>query len=45
MSNTQTRYSVCKATKGRRVIYLSNTDIENGLDISLDMQGYSVESL
>lgn len=45
MSKSQNRYSVCKASKGRRTIYLSNTDIENGLDISLDMQGYSVESL
>lgn len=45
MSKSQTRYSVCKATKGRSVVYLSNTDVEDGLDISLDIQGYSVESL
>lgn len=45
MTNTKNRHSVCKATKNKTTIYLSNRDIENGLDIALDLQGYVVESL
>jgi len=45
MTNTQTKYSTVKATKGDYVLFLSELDEQNGLDIKLDMQGYEIEAL
>ena len=44
-SKTQNKHSVCAVrnpkTK-RNVMYLSQRDIDNGLDIQLDLLGYEV---
>ena len=46
MSIKKNNYSVAMVLKGKRVIgYLSNRDIENGRDIQLDIQGYTIISL
>lgn len=50
MTTTKNKYSVSKATKklnnGKiHVIYLSSRDEEQGKDISLDMNGWTVEAL
>lgn len=51
MSKTKNKYSVCKVERerknGKKVVvgYLSNRDIEQGLDVSLDMQGYEITSI
>ena len=48
MSKTKNKYSLYRVEKerknGKKVIvgYLSNRDIEQGLDIHLDMQGYTI---
>lgn len=46
MSNTKSKYNVAVAIseKGRK-IYLSERDIEQGIDSQLDMQGYTIEAL
>lgn len=46
MSKTKSKYSVAVAIseKGRK-IYLSERDIEQGIDSQLDIQGYTVEAL
>lgn len=46
MSNTKSKYSVAVAISSTgRKIYLSERDIENGIDSQLDMQGYTIEAL
>lgn len=47
MSIRKNRYSVAKVvnSKGKVVGYLSSKDEENGLDIQLDMQGYTIIAL
>ena len=52
MSSTKTKHSAAvvlkksKRTGKWRVIgYLSNRDVERGLDIRYDMQGYRVDAL
>lgn len=45
MSKTKTKYSTVKAVKGKEVIYLSAKDEEKGLDIQLDLQGYTITAL
>lgn len=47
MSTQKNKCSVAKVTneKGYTVGYLSNRDEENGKDIQLDMQGYTVTAL
>lgn len=47
MSNKKSKYSVCKVLnkKGNIVGYLSTRDEENGLDVSLDMNGYTIVAL
>lgn len=47
MSKDKNKYSeyVVKNKKGKIVGYLSERDIEQGLDIKLDMQGYIIEAL
>ena len=46
MSKTKNKYSVAKVTKNGKIVgYLSNRDEEQGFDIVLDMQGYTIESL
>ena len=47
MSIKKNKYSTCKVInkKGNVVGYLSNRDEENGLDISLDSQGYTIIAL
>lgn len=45
MTNKKNKCSVFKAVKGKEVIYLSNTDIEKGFDIKLDMLGYTIYSI
>lgn len=45
MSKKQNKYTTCIATKGSDKIYLSNKDIEKGLDIQLDMLGYEIVSI
>lgn len=47
MSKTRNKHSVAKVmnARGQVVGYLSNKDIEQGLDISLDMQGFIIEAL
>ena len=47
MANKKNKYSVAKVLnqKGTIVGYLSTRDEENGLDISLDSQGYTIIAL
>lgn len=45
MTTQLTAKSTVKATKGNKVIYLNARDEERGLDITLDMQGYTLEAL
>lgn len=46
MSTRKNKYSTCVVKKGEKIIgYLCTRDEENGLDIELDMQGYTVEAL
>lgn len=45
MTNTKNNNSITKATKGSEVLYLSELDESKGLDIELDMQGYTIEAL
>ena len=47
MSIKKSKYSVAMVLnkKDRIIGYLSNRDIENGLDIQLDMQGYTILAL
>lgn len=45
MANKKNKCSVAKAIRGKEVIYLSNTDIEKGLDIQLDLLGYTIYSI
>lgn len=47
MSIKKNKYSVAKVANKRGITigYLSNKDIESGLDISLDMQGYTIIAL
>jgi len=45
MTNKKNNSSVSKATKGHDIIYLSSRDEEKGLDIMLDMQGYTIEAI
>ena len=47
MSNKKNKYSVSKVInkKGTIVGYLSTLDEENGLDIRLDTQGYTIVAL
>lgn len=45
MSKRKNKYSVSVAIKGNHKIYLSSRDEQNGLDIRLDMQGYTIISL
>lgn len=37
--------STVKATKGNNVLYLSQRDESNGVDIELDMKGYTIVAL
>ena len=47
MSIKKSKYSVAKVLnqKGNIIGYLSTRDEENGLDISLDSQGYTIIAL
>lgn len=47
MSIKKSKYSVAKVLnkKGNVIGYISTRDEENGLDISLDLQGYTIEAL
>ena len=47
MSERKNKYSVSKvlSKKGNVVGYLSTRDEENGLDIRLDMNGYTIVAL
>ena len=47
MSIKKSKYSVAKvlSKKGTIIGYLSSRDEENGLDISLDLQGYTIVTL
>ena len=46
MAIKKNKYSVAVVLKGEKVVgYLSRRDEENGLDISLDMQGYTIVAL
>ena len=45
MTKNKNRSSVSKAVKGNEIIYLSSRDEEKGLDIMLDMQGYTIEAI
>lgn len=47
MSIKKSKYSVSKVINKNGVIigYLSSRDEENGLDVTLDLQGYTVEAL
>lgn len=47
MSIKKNNYSVAKVLnkRGNIIGYLSNKDIESGLDISLDLQGYTIVAL
>lgn len=47
MSIKKSKYSVAKVLnkKGNVIGYLSTRDEENGLDISLDSQGYTIVAL
>lgn len=45
MSKKPNKYTTCVAIKGKVKKYLSNKDIEKGLDIQLDMLGYEIVSI
>lgn len=51
MSKTKNKHSLYKVERERKdgkkvtIGYLSNRDIEQGLDISLDLQGYIISSI
>ena len=47
MANKKSKYSVSKVLnkKGNIVGYLSTRDEENGLDIELDLKGYTILAL
>lgn len=47
MAIKKNKYSVCKvlSKKGTIIGYLSTRDEENGLDIRLDTQGYTIVAL
>jgi len=47
MSIRKNKYSVAMVLnkKGRLIGYLSSRDEQNGLDIQLDLQGYTIISL
>ena len=45
MAKKKNRHSVAVATKGNEKIYLSAKDEEKGLDILLDLQGYTITAL
>lgn len=45
MTKTKNNSSVSKATKDSEVIYLSSRDEQHSMDITLDMQGYTIETL
>ena len=45
MTTKKNSSSVVKATKGGVTFYLSTRDENNGLDIKLDMQDYTIEAL
>ena len=45
MSKKQNKHSVAVAVKGNEKIYLSSKDEEKGLDILLDLQGYTITAL
>ncbi|WP_155820741.1 hypothetical protein [Liquorilactobacillus mali] len=45
MTTIKNSSSVTKATKGNTTYYLSNRDEQRGIDIQLDMQGYTVIAL
>jgi len=45
MTNKKNSSSVSKAVKGKEIIYLSSQDEEQGLDIMLDLQGYTIEAI
>ena len=47
MANKKNKYSVAAVLnkKGNIVGYLSTRDEENGLDVSLDMNGYTIVAL
>lgn len=45
MSNTQATNSTVKAVKGNETFYLTAQDEANGLDIKLDLQGYTIVPL
>ena len=39
------KYSVAVASKGNNVLYLSQRDEEQGIDIQLDAQGWDIVSI
>ena len=47
MSKKENKYSLyqVKNSKGSIIGYLSNRDLEQGLDVSLDLQGYTIIAL
>lgn len=45
MTTRKNSSSTIKVTKGDEVVYLSNRDEVNGLDILLDLQGYTLTAL
>lgn len=47
MSKKENKYSLYKIkdSKGYIIGYLSNRDVEQGRDISLDLQGYTIIAL
>lgn len=45
MSKKKNKYTSCVAIKGKEKRYLSNKDIEKGLDIQLDLMGYEIISI
>lgn len=45
MTTRKNSSSTIKATKGTEVLYLSSRDEERGLDIQLDLMGYTIEAL
>jgi len=45
MTKNKNASSVSKAVKGKEIIYLSLRDEEQGIDMQLDMQGYTIETI
>ena len=46
MQNTRTSDTVAKVLRNGKIVgYLTQSNVDNGMDITLDMQGFTVEAI